>query len=66
MRSSLSGVWKPALIFFDLLKGKYIIHQISMKDVRAQLIENEQGLNIQFILDAFQSPEKGNLRCSQY
>ena len=52
------GSMEASANIFDLLKGKYIIHQISMKDVRAQLIENEQGLNIQFILDAFQSPEK--------
>jgi len=42
---------------FDLLRGKYIIDQISLKDVRAVVIEQEQGLNIQFILDAFQSKE---------
>ncbi len=52
------GSMEASANIFDLLKGKYIIDQISMKDVRAQLIENEQGLNIQFILDAFQSPEK--------
>mgnify|MGYP003487632434 FL=1 len=48
------GSMEASANIFDLLKGKYIIDQISMKDVRAQLIENEQGLNIQFILDAFQ------------
>jgi hypothetical protein len=43
---------------FDLLKGNYLIDQISLKDVRARVREDEQGLNIRFILDAFQSPEK--------
>lgn len=52
------GSMEASANVFNLLKGQYIINQISMKDVRAQLIENEQGLNIQFILDAFQSPEK--------
>ncbi len=41
----------------DLLKGQYNIKQISISDVRAYLIEDDKGLNIQLILDAFKSKE---------
>lgn len=42
----------------ELLKGQYNIKQISISDVQAYLIEDDKGLNIQLILDAFQSKEK--------
>jgi len=38
----------------DLLSGKYTFGKIAFEDVKAKVIENETGLNIQFIMDAFQ------------
>jgi len=39
----------------NLIKGDYIFNVIHLDGVEGELVQREEGLNIQFILDAFQS-----------
>ncbi len=43
---------------FDLLSGDYIFDELSLEGVDGHLVQREDGLNIQFLLDAFISSGK--------
>jgi len=43
---------------YNLISGNYIFDQVHIEGADCNLIQHEEGLNIQFILDAFQPTEK--------
>jgi translocation and assembly module TamB len=51
-----SGDVEVSTSIFKLIRGKLIFDEIRISGVSGKLIQNEKGLNIQFIIDAFQGP----------
>ncbi|HEY5917834.1 MAG TPA: hypothetical protein VIU13_10555, partial [Chryseolinea sp.] len=51
-----SGTVEVTTSILSLIRGNLIFDEIRISGVSGKLIQHEQGLNIQFIIDAFQGP----------
>jgi translocation and assembly module TamB len=53
-----------ATSIYNLVTGDYIFDQVHISGATIQLTQKQEGLNIQFILDAFESKEKKSTQVS--
>ncbi|HEX6892115.1 MAG TPA: hypothetical protein VF141_15515, partial [Chryseolinea sp.] len=59
-----SGDVEVSTSIFKLIRGRLIFDEIRISGVSGNLVQNEKGLNIQFIIDAFTGPPSDITRTS--
>src|SRR5688572_9983874 len=50
---------------FDLIRSDFIFDEIRIAGVNGRLVQNEDGWNLQFIIDVFKGPEKRRTESAQ-